>query len=68
MNESDKNYYNKILKQDDLYKILPFKRTKIQQLIKANVLPVVKIGKDYITTYKLLEEWISDNLKEEIFY
>lgn len=68
MNESDKNYYNKILKQDDLYKILPFKRTKIQQLIKANVLPVVKIGKDYITTYKLLEEWISDNLREEIFY
>ena len=68
MNESDKNYYNKILKQDDLYKILPFKKTKIQQLIKANVLPVVKIGKDYITTYKLLEEWIYDNLREEISY
>ena len=49
----------KILKQDDLYNILPFGKTKISQLIKSGELPLVKIGKDYITTYKILEEWIS---------
>lgn len=59
---------NKILSQGDLYNILPFGKTKIQQLIKSGELPLVKIGKDYITTFKLLEEWIKSNIGEEIFY
>lgn len=66
--EQIRSYYGRILKQTDLYEILPFKKTKIQQLIKSKELPLVKVGKDYITTYKLLEEWISDHIGEEIFY
>lgn len=62
------NYEGKILKQTDLYSILPFKKTKIQQLIKSGELPLVKIGKDYITTFKLLEDWISSHIGEEIYY
>lgn len=63
------NKYNgRVLKQTDLYEILPFKKTKIQKLIKSGELPLVKIGKDYITTYKILEDWISNNIREEIFY
>ena len=62
------DYQGKILKQTDLYEILPFKRTKIQQLIKSGELPLVKIGKDYITTYKLIEEWIAKHIGEEIYY
>lgn len=58
----------KILSQSDLYDILPFGRTKVNQLIKSGQLPVVKIGKDYITTYKILEDWISNNIGEEIYY
>lgn len=58
----------KILSQSDLYEILPFGKTKINQLIKSGELPVVKIGRDYITTYKILEEWISNNIGEEIYY
>ena len=58
----------RILSQNDLYNILPFGKTKIQQLIKSNQLPVVKIGKDYITTYDLLEQWIKDNIGKEIYY
>lgn len=57
-----------ILKQTDLYDIFPFQKTKVQQIIKSGQLPLVKIGKDYITTYKILEEWISDHIGEEIFY
>lgn len=59
---------NKILKQTDLYKILPFGKTKINQLIKSGELPLVKIGNDYITTYNILEDWIKNHLGEEIYY
>lgn len=62
------NKYNKILKQTDLYNILPFGKTKINQLIKSGQLPLLKIGNDYITTFNLLEEWIKDHVGEEIYY
>ena len=65
----DRNkYIGRILKQTDLYNIFPFQKTKVQQLIKSGELPLVKVGKDYITTFKLLEEWISDHIGEEIYY
>lgn len=59
---------NKILNQTDLYKILPFGKTKIQQLIKSGELPLVKVGKDYITTFNILEKWIEDHIGQEIYY
>lgn len=59
---------NRILKQTDLYDILPFGKTKISQLIKSNKLPLLKIGNDYITTFNILEEWIKENIGEEIYY
>lgn len=59
---------NRILKQTDLYEILPFKQTKVKQLIKSGQLPLVKVGKDYITTFKILEDWIQSNIGEEIFF
>lgn len=58
----------KILSQSDLYEALPFGKTKINKLIKSGQLPVVKIGKDYITTYKILEDWILNNIGGEIYY
>ena len=65
---TEENSVKKILKQTDLYQILPFKKTKIQQLIKSGKLPLVKVGKDYITTYEQLEKWIDENKGKEIFY
>ena len=59
---------NKFLKQTDLYKILPFGKTKINQLIASGSLPLVKIGKDYLTTYPLLEQWVKEHIGEEIYY
>ena len=59
---------DKILKQADLYEILPFQKTKIQQLIRSGQLPVVKVGKDYITTYSLIEKWIAENIGKEIYF
>ena len=66
--EVQENSNLKILKQTDLYDVLPFGKTKINQLIKSGQLPLVKIGKDYITTYKIIEDWIANHINEEIFY
>ena len=57
------NCNNKILSQKDLYEVLPFGKTKIQQLINSNQLPLLKIGKDYITTYNILEDWIREHME-----
>ena len=62
------NCNNKILSQKDLYEVLPFGKTKIQQLISSNQLPLLKIGKDYITTYNILEDWIREHIGDEIDY
>lgn len=59
---------NKILSQQDLYDVLPFGKTKVLQLIKSGELPLVKVGKDYITTFNLLEEWIKNHIGQEIYY
>ncbi|MFR3656801.1 MAG: hypothetical protein ACLTWK_00795 [Eisenbergiella sp.] len=57
----------RVLKQKDLYDILPFGKTKINKLLQSEDFPVVKIGKDYITTFNLIEKWIEDHLGEEIY-
>ena len=62
------DYRNKILSQKDLYDVLPFGKTKIQQLIASNQLPLLKIGKDYVTTYNILEDWIKEHIGDEIYY
>lgn len=68
-NTTDCNkYVGKILKQSDLYEIFPFHKTKMQQLIKSGELPMVKIGKDYITTFNIIEKWIEEHIGDEIFY
>ena len=62
------DYRNKILSQKDLYEVLPFGKTKIQQLIASKQLPLFKIGKDYVTTYNILEDWIREHIGDEIYY
>ena len=56
-----------VLTQKDLYKILPFKEDKIKRLIRSGEFPVVKVGRDYITTYGLVLDWIAENICEEIY-
>lgn len=66
--QENSNIKERILSQQDLYALLPFGKTKVQQLIKSNQLPLVKIGKDYITTFSILEQWINDHIGTEIYY
>lgn len=57
-----------IITQKEMYEILPFHKTKILQLLRSGEMPVVKIGKDYVTTRKKLVEWIESNIGKEIYY
>lgn len=57
-----------ILGLEDLYKLLPFGEQKIRKLIAAGELPVLKVGRDYITTKRKLFEWIEKNIGMELYY
>lgn len=58
----------KILTKKDLLEILPFGKTKLNELLISNILPVTKVGKDYITTEERLNDWINENIGKEIEY
>ena len=53
---------------DDLIKIFPFGKSKLLKLCKMGVLPVVKVGKDYISSPALIDRWFKDNEGKEILY
>ena len=53
---------------EDLLKIFPFGRTKMLALCKQGVLPVVKIGKDYISNPELIARWFRDNEGKEVLF
>ena len=40
----------------DLLDIFPFGKTKLRQLLKAGVLPVIKIGRQYITSEEAIQQ------------
>lgn len=52
----------------DIYEILPFGKKKILKLIQAGELPVLKIGRTYITTKEQLIKWIESHLGDELYY
>lgn len=52
----------------ELLEMLPFGKTKFNKLLRAGELPLVKIGNDYITTESAVENWISNNIGQELFY
>lgn len=70
--EEKKNYLEAygmvVLKQTDLYNILPFGKTKINELLQSGKLPALKLGRDWITTTDALSSWIEKNLGNEIYF
>lgn len=46
---------------DDLQEIFPFGKTKLLRLCREGILPVVKVGKTYISNEALIERWLLDN-------
>lgn len=71
MQQSEKeplSVHDRILSQKDLYEILPFGETKVKQLLSSGALPMVRIGKDYVCTFNMLEEWLKEHVGKEIMY
>lgn len=50
----------------DLEEIFPFGKSKLLKLCKSGVLPVVKVGKEYISSPVLIDRWFKDNQGKEI--
>ena len=58
----------KIYSKEDLLNIFPFGKTKLHSLLQAGLLPVIKIGRDYLTNENLIDSWFQDNLGKELYY
>ena len=57
-----------IITGNELQDKLQIGKTKFNALLQADVLPVVKIGRDYITTDTAIEKWVNENIGKEIYY
>lgn len=60
------NNENKIYGFSDLLEIFPFGRTKVLRMCKEGILPVIKVGRKYITNQELLDRWFRENEGHEI--
>lgn len=58
----------KTYSKKDLLELFPFGKTKLNALLQANVLPVIKIGRHYIINQKELDDWFNKNKGKEIRY
>lgn len=52
----------------DLERLFPFGKSKLLKLCKQGSLPVVKVGKDYISNPSLINRWFMENEGKEILY
>ena len=60
--------HNDLYSFSDLLRIFPFDKTKLRQLLNAGVLPVVKVGRQYVTSDAAIQRWILDNAGKEILF
>jgi len=57
-----------VLTKSDLCELFRFGKTKMDKMLNANILPVVKIGKDYRVTRKQIDEWFKRNSGKHILF
>ena len=58
----------KIITEKELREMLPFGKTKFNQLLKAGELPLMKIGRDYITTESVVKKKKKKHIGQELYY
>ena len=52
----------------ELLEIFPFGKTKLQQLLNARALPVIKVGRAYLSSPEMIGRWLMENTGKEILY
>lgn len=62
------NSANQVYTKKDLLTMLPFGKTKLNDLLQAGILPVVKIGRHYLTNESMINRWIEENVGKELYY
>ena len=60
--------YSNLYSFSDLLTIFQFGKTKLRQLLLAGVLPVVKVGRQYVTSDEAIQLWVLENAGKEILY
>ena len=60
--------YSNLYSYSDLLTIFPVWKTKLRQLLLAGVLPVVKVGRQYVTSDEAIQRWVLENAGKEILY
>ena len=60
--------YSNLYSFSDLLTIFTFGKTKLRQLLLAGVLPVVKVGRQYVTSDEAIQRWVLENAGKEILY
>lgn len=67
MKNSNKNIeYKVVYSYDDLKNIFPFGKTKLGELCRSGILPVVKVGRTYVSSPELIEEWLRENAGRDL--
>lgn len=56
----------KVLKTKDLMELFGFGKTKMNQVLQSGVLPVIKLGGEYITTEDQIQDWFKRNQGKSI--
>ena len=68
LNSKKGNLEYKVFSNRELQYIFPFGKTKLNQLLQAGVLPVIKIGRAYLTNRSLINNWFEENRGKELYY
>lgn len=51
-----------------LLKVFPFGTTKLQKLLNAKALPVIKVGRSYLSSPEMIRRWLEENEGKEVHY
>lgn len=60
-NDLENSAVSPVYTLSDLMRIFQFGRTKTLRLCKEGVLPVVKVGKSYISNQALIDRWMLEH-------
>lgn len=52
----------------EIAEMLGLGKTKTRELLQSKILPVTKLGRDYFTSPKALQEFIRKNVGNELFF
>ena len=53
---------------EEIAQMLGLGKTKTRELLQRRLLPVTKVGRDYFTSPKAIQEFLKNNIGRELFF